>query len=44
MTPSDHEGGGFVQIFQVKGTEMVKETEWFNGYRELVLKAVNAAS
>jgi branched-chain amino acid transport system substrate-binding protein len=44
VTPSDHEGGGFVQIFQVKGTEMVKETEWFNGYRELVLKAVNAAS
>jgi branched-chain amino acid transport system substrate-binding protein len=44
VTPSDHEGGGFVQIFQVKGNQMVKETEWFNGYRELVLKAVNAAS
>jgi branched-chain amino acid transport system substrate-binding protein len=44
VTPSDHEGGGFVQIFQVKGSEMVKETEWFNGYRDLVLKSVNAAS
>jgi branched-chain amino acid transport system substrate-binding protein len=44
VTPSDHEGGGYVQIFQVKGTQMVKETEWFNGYRDLVLKAVNAAS
>ena len=44
VTPSDHEGGGFVQIFQVKGNEMVKETDWFNGYRDLVLKAVNAAS
>jgi branched-chain amino acid transport system substrate-binding protein len=44
VTPSDHEGGGFVQIFQVKGEKMVKETEWFNAYRDLVLKAVNAAS
>ncbi|HTI79801.1 MAG TPA: ABC transporter substrate-binding protein [Acetobacteraceae bacterium] len=44
VTPSDHEGGGWVQIFQVKGDKMVKETEWFQGYRELVLKSVNAAS
>jgi branched-chain amino acid transport system substrate-binding protein len=44
VTPSDHEGGGFVQIFQVKGDKMVKETEWFRGYRDLVLKSVNAAS
>ena len=29
VTPSDHEGGGWVQIFQVKGDKMVKETEWF---------------
>lgn len=44
VTPSDHEGGGFVQIFQVKGEKMVKETEWFQGYRDLVLKQVNAGS
>ena len=44
VTPSDHEGGGWVQIFQVKGDKMVKETEWFHGYRDLVLKSVNAAS
>ena len=44
VTPSDHEGGGWVQIFEVKGDKMVKETEWFRGYRELVLKSVNAAS
>ena len=44
VTPSDHEGGGFVQIFQVKGDKLVKETEWFRGYRDLVLKSVNAAS
>jgi len=28
----------------VKGDKLVKETEWFRGYRELVLKSVNAAS
>jgi len=44
VTPSDHEGGGWVQIFQVKGDKMVKETDWFQGYRDLVLKSVNAAS
>ena len=44
VTPSDHEGGGWVQIFQVKGDKLVKESEWFRGYRELVLKSVNAAS
>ena len=44
VTPADHEGGGWVQIFQVKGDKMVKETEWFRGYRDLVLKSVNAAS
>jgi branched-chain amino acid transport system substrate-binding protein len=44
VTPSDHEGGGWVQIFQVQGEKLVKETEWFQGYRELILKTVNAAS
>jgi branched-chain amino acid transport system substrate-binding protein len=44
ITPSDHEGGGWVQIFQVKGDGMVPETKWFRGYRDLVLHTVNAAS
>jgi branched-chain amino acid transport system substrate-binding protein len=44
VTPTDHEGGGWVQIFQVKGDGLVKETEWFQGYRDLVLRTVNAAS
>ena len=44
VTPADHEGGGWVQIFQVQGEKMVKETDWFRGYRDLVLKSVNAAS
>ena len=44
ITPADHEGGGWVQIFQVKGGKLVKETEWFRGYPEVVSKHVAAAS
>ena len=38
--PTDHEGGGWVQIFQVKGGKFVKETDWFRAYREVVEDAV----
>ena len=41
VTGVDHEGGGWVQIFQVKGNKMERATEWFQGYRELVLRKVN---
>ena len=44
ITPSDHEGGGWVQVFQVKGDGMVPETKWFRGYRDVVLATVNTAS
>ena len=44
ITPSDHEGGGWVQIYQVKGDGMVPETKWFHGYRDVVLHTVEAAS
>ena len=44
VTANDHEGGGWVQIFQVKGDKMVKATEWFQGYRDLVLRKVNSTS
>ena len=40
VTAADHEGGGFVQIFQVKGGKFVKETEWFRGYPEVVAATV----
>jgi branched-chain amino acid transport system substrate-binding protein len=43
VTPEDHEGGGWVQIFQVKGGKFVKETEWFRGYPEIVAAAVKKA-
>jgi branched-chain amino acid transport system substrate-binding protein len=37
ITPSDHEGGGWVQIFQVKGNGYVKVTPWFRAHRKLVV-------
>ena len=43
VTGEDHEGGGWVQVFQVKGGKLVKETEWFRGYPELVAQTVAKA-
>ena len=36
ITPEDHEGGGWVQVFQVKGGKFVKETDWFRGFPDVV--------
>ena len=43
ITPTDHEGGGWVQIFQAQGGKFVKETDWFRGYPEIVAAAVKKA-
>ena len=43
VTPTDHEGGGWVQVFKVKGGKLVKETEWFRGYPEVVAQTVAKA-
>ena len=43
ITPTDHEGGGWVQIFQVKGGKFVKATEWFRAYPEVMAKLVQTA-
>ena len=40
VTPSDHEGGGWVQIWQVKGGKFVKATDWFKAYSDVVAKHV----
>jgi branched-chain amino acid transport system substrate-binding protein len=37
ITPTDHEGGGWVRIFQVKGNGFVAKTPWFRAYRQLVV-------
>ncbi|HVQ75182.1 MAG TPA: ABC transporter substrate-binding protein [Candidatus Binatia bacterium] len=43
ITANDHEGGGWVQIFTVKGGKFVKATEWFKAYPEVIAKHVKAS-
>ena len=43
VTPEDHEGGGWVQIWTVKGGKLVKTSEWFQGYRDVIKKHLAAA-
>jgi branched-chain amino acid transport system substrate-binding protein len=42
LTPADHEGGGWVQIWTVKGGKLVKTKDWFQGYRPVIQKHVAA--
>jgi branched-chain amino acid transport system substrate-binding protein len=43
ITANDHEGGGWVQIFQVKGGKFVKASDWFKAYPDVIAKHVKAA-
>jgi branched-chain amino acid transport system substrate-binding protein len=43
ITPNDHEGGGFVQIYQTKKGKLVPVTDWFKGHRDVVLEQVKLA-
>jgi branched-chain amino acid transport system substrate-binding protein len=43
ITDADHEGGGWVQIYQAKGGKFVKETEWIHAYPDVVAAAVKKA-
>ncbi len=40
LSAEDHEGGGWVQVWSVKGGKFVKTTDWFQGYRDVVKKHV----
>jgi branched-chain amino acid transport system substrate-binding protein len=42
ITPEDHEGGGWVQIWTVKGGKFVKATEWVQAYRDVIKKHLAA--
>jgi branched-chain amino acid transport system substrate-binding protein len=44
ITPLDHEGGGWVQVWQVKGGKFVKMTDWYKAYPEVVAKAIKEAA
>lgn len=43
VTVGDHEGGGWVRLYQTKGTELVAHGDWFHGYRDIVLDEVKKA-
>lgn len=43
ITANDHEGGGWVQIFTVKGGKFVKATEWFKAYPEVIAQHIKAS-
>jgi branched-chain amino acid transport system substrate-binding protein len=44
MTPLDHEGGGFIRIYQIKGKGHTPITGWIQGYRDVVMKRVLAGN
>ena len=43
LSPEDHEGGGWVKVYQVKGGKWVPASDWIQGYRDLVLRHVAEA-
>jgi branched-chain amino acid transport system substrate-binding protein len=43
LSAADHEGGGWVQIFQVKGGKFAKETDWFRAYPEIQAQLLKAS-
>ena len=43
ITATDHEGGGWVRVFQVKGEKLVPETDWFHAYRDVVANVLKEA-
>jgi branched-chain amino acid transport system substrate-binding protein len=43
VTATDHEGGGWVRIFTVKGGKFAAATDWIHPYREVVENALKTA-
>ena len=43
VTPQDHEGGGWLQIYETKGESLVQYKDWFKGYRQVILDQVKKA-
>jgi len=38
LTPADHEGGGWVQVWTVHGGKLTKTKDWYQGYRSVIQK------
>lgn len=43
ITATDHEGGGLVQVWQVRGGAWTRVTDWFKAYPKVVAKAIKEA-
>ncbi len=41
MSAQDHEGGGYIRVFQVKDGGYQPVTEWFNAYREVIFELID---
>ena len=44
ISPTDHEGGGLVQIWQVKGGKFAKTTDWSSAYPDVLAKHIKEAA
>ena len=43
LSATDHEGGGFIRVFQVQGGKYVPITDWYRAYRDDVLYLLETA-
>ncbi|MBS0223976.1 MAG: ABC transporter substrate-binding protein [Proteobacteria bacterium] len=42
ITPTDHEGGGWCEVWTVKGGKLVKTKDWYQGFRQVIEKQIAA--
>ncbi len=44
ITPADHEGGGWIQVFQVQKGKFTKVTDWFNAYPDVKAEVIKQSN
>ena len=44
VTPQDHEGGGYLRVYQVGGDEWLPVSDWIRSYRDEVMTLVRKAN
>ena len=44
ITPTDHEGGGWVQVWQVRSGKLQRESDWFKAYPEVIQQELKEAA
>jgi hypothetical protein len=43
LTPTDHEGGGWVRVWHVKGGKFARETDWYRAYPNVIANQIKTA-